>query len=724
MNGSIRFVFIAWRTNLAVCIGKTCDLPWKEVGFMQIEDVSEQEACVRPYTESSSLLPACSLALFYVFLATTVLAIFVPLAPTMPASGIDASYSYAMNEAVARHLSIGRDIVFTYGPYASICTRNYDPATDARTLWGSLLLALSYLCGALFLARGKKRWWLLLLFLFLATFGNNELVLLSYPFVLALCVVKETSPENLAASLAFSWPKLIAALVMWTTLGLLPLVKGSLLLPFAAAVAVCSAILAFRGRIWATLLMLIVPVASSLVLWMAAGQSVHDIPGFLHGTALLTSGYTEAMSTPWSVIPAAAGAGLVVIYVAISTLILLSTARSALIKGIPKVLLLLLYCVFLLVAFKHGFVGSSNISLAFTSLAVFLLLACLLSKEKALVWAFSIAVVVTTATSVIRDHTLIDQVHQQFGVGAAWTGPQKRAEILQFCIQRALPAYARRTYESTWNTYRSAWRGTESRLGFGESLKDQFAKANKTIRDEHPLPAFDGSADIYNYDQSVLLASGNKWDPRPVLQGYSAYTPELATMDEEHLRGSNAPDWIVFDLQTIVGRLPSLDDGMSWPAMLDNYDFTSSDGHYVFLHKKQTTLSRSNFVDVLDQRCAAGKTIILPETAGPLFAEIDLKPTLAGKLATAFLNPPQLWMVVYLKDGANKRFRVVAEMMETEFLLSPFVGDTKDFASFMKEHGTTQDAKKVRAISVAPAYGGSTYWSGTYELKLKRYVGQ
>lgn len=684
---------------------------------MRIEDVSEQEARVRPYVESRSLLPARSHALFYVFLAVTTIAIFVPLAPTMPTSGIDASYSYAMNEAVARHLSIGREIVFTYGPYAPICTRNYDPATDTRMLWGSLLLALSYLCGALFLARGKKRWWLLLLFLFLATFGNNELLLLSYPFLLVLCVVKQTSPENLAASLAFSWPKLIVALVMWMTLGLLPLVKGSLLLPFVAAVAVCSGILAFRGRIRAALLPLIVPVASSLLLWLAAGESVHDIPGFIRGTALLTSGYTEAMSTSWSVIPVAAGDGLVLIYLAISALILLSAARSTLIKGIPKALLLLLCGVFLLVAFKHGFVGSSNVSLAFTSLAVFLLLVRLLSTEKPLVWAFAVAVAVTTATSIIRDHTLIDQVHQQFGVGAAWTGPQKRAEILKFCTQRALPAYARRTYKSTWNTYHSALQGAESRLGFGESLKDQFARANKVIRDENPLPSLDGTADIYNYDQSVLLASDNKWNPRPVLQGYSAYTPELAKIDEEHLRGSNAPDWVVFDLQTIVGRLPSLDDGMSWPAMLDNYNFTSSDGHYVFLHKKQTMLSQSNFVDVLDQRCAAGKTIILPETDGPLFAEIDLKPTLAGELATALLNAPQLWMVIGLEDGTTRRFRVVSEMMKTDFLIPPFVGETKDFASFMKGHRVARAADRVRSVSIAPVYGASVYWSGTYELK-------
>ena len=304
--------------------------------MMQAEEVSAHDLSASQTVARPAPTSPWPLRLFYIVIALTALVVFVPLAPTMPASGIDASYSYAMNEAVPRHLSFGGDIVFTYGPYASICTRNYDPATDARMVWGTLFLAVSYVCGTLFLVSGKKRWMVLVLFIFLATFGNNELLLLSYPFVLVLCVVKEAAPPNPTANSTISWPKPIAVLVMWTTLGLLPLVKGSLLLPFATAVAVCAAVLALRGRIWAALLLLITPVASTLFLWMAAGQSVHDIPSFLSGTALLTSGYTEAMSTSWSVIPAVAGDGLVLIYLAVSALLLLSTARSKLVKGIPR----------------------------------------------------------------------------------------------------------------------------------------------------------------------------------------------------------------------------------------------------------------------------------------------------------------------------------------------------------------------------------------------------
>ena len=41
-------------------------------------------------------------------------------------------------------LVLGRDLVFTFGPYSSLYTRNYHPATNTLVMLSSLYLALSY----------------------------------------------------------------------------------------------------------------------------------------------------------------------------------------------------------------------------------------------------------------------------------------------------------------------------------------------------------------------------------------------------------------------------------------------------------------------------------------------------------------------------------------------------------------------------------------------------
>jgi hypothetical protein len=248
-------------------------------------------------------------------------------------------------------------------------------------------------------------------------------------------------------------------------------------------------------------------------------------------------------------------------------------------------------------------------------------------------------------------------------------------------------------------------------------------KAEASIRDAYAVPPLNGTVDIYEVDQSFLLASKNEWNPRPIIQSYSAYTPYLAKLNEQHLRGANAPNWLLIDLQTIDDRLPSLDDGSSWPALVDNYAFVSYNGQFVLMRRNQVTRQNSSYDNVYEKSYKTGSTVTLPDTDGLMFAEVDLNPTIAGKVLIALFNPPQLHIVLGLANGKTKTYRVVSEMMKTEFLLSPLVSDTNEFASLMTGSSNVLEEDRVQTISIAPSYGGSMFWSDTYELKVKRYRG-
>src|ERR1700736_1107722 len=64
----------------------------------------------------------------------------VPMMPTFPQPDLDSAWRYAMNEAVARQMVFGRDIIFTLGPYACAYTGQYHPATDHLMLIADTLL--------------------------------------------------------------------------------------------------------------------------------------------------------------------------------------------------------------------------------------------------------------------------------------------------------------------------------------------------------------------------------------------------------------------------------------------------------------------------------------------------------------------------------------------------------------------------------------------------------
>ncbi len=111
-------------------------------------------------------------------LLLTVLAVFVPLAPQMPSAGLDTSWMFAMNQGVARGFVFGKDIIFTFGPYACIYTQLYDPATDRLMVCGSLFLGLSYALLLLLVTSDQKRYGLFLYAIFLACLMDSRDALL------------------------------------------------------------------------------------------------------------------------------------------------------------------------------------------------------------------------------------------------------------------------------------------------------------------------------------------------------------------------------------------------------------------------------------------------------------------------------------------------------------------------------------------------------------------
>jgi hypothetical protein len=713
---------------------------------MQCQQMAAKQPSLNDPSNRSVRLAKLPPILLATFVTLTTLAIFIPLNPDMPDKGIDQlwisamreargnleqemqlvkldqSWMIAMNEAVARRLRFGKEIIFTFGPYASIYTRFFHPATDRLMVFGGLLIGLSYVIALLYLARNRKPYLLFILMLFLATFPSRDALLLSYTFLLVVCALRFANSDDFKNA-SLNWLHILPMIVMFSALGLLPLIKGSLLLPVGVSVAMLCALLLYRFPFKQAIPLMFVPVSATITFWIIAGQALSDFPAFLRGTFLLTSGYTEAMSLPWLGWPSMIGYGFVVAYVSVSALIYFSLIRSTQLTVSSKWFLGFLCAPFLLIAFKHGFVRTDHLSIAFNSLVIIVLIIGFLHTDKYLIGSLLISIVLVVAVDFRQDPVLIREVRGVFGAGTVARQGGK-TEILVFISKKAIGTLSRVTYESTWNTYAAAWEGIRLRLADRNGLRNRFVRAMATLRSEYPLPTLKGSGDIYSYEEAVLLASNNAWNPRPIFQSYSAYTPTLARLNEQHLRSTNAPDWVLIDLWAPDGRLPSLDDGVSWPALLENYTFVSFDGQFVFMRRNQVLQTTSTLSVICQERHKTGLTIALPEVDGPLFAEVDLKPTLLGKLLIALFKPPQLNIRLNLRNGETRSYRVISNMMATGFVLSPLVSNTKEFEYLAAGNRSFLDERKVDGISIAPSYGGSVLWSDVYTLTLKTYHGQ
>lgn len=215
-------------------------------------------------------------------------------------------------------------------------------------------------------------------------------------------------------------------------------------------------------------------------------------------------------------------------------------------------------------------------------------------------------------------------------------------------------------------------------------LRSDYEKNLAQERKGRLLPPIKGNADLYSYDQAILFAHALPYQPRPVMQSYSAYTPELAARNAAHLRTARAASNILFAIQPIDDRFPSLDDGRSWPELLTLYDIKgASDDRGTYLLLSRSSVPREYRLTPLRNTSARfGEPVTVPAaTNGPVWVEIEIKKSVAGTLVSSLYKPPVLMLTVSLPDHSQRRFRLVPGMAAGGFLLSPLVADNRSFAA-------------------------------------------
>jgi hypothetical protein len=213
------------------------------------------------------------------------------------------------------------------------------------------------------------------------------------------------------------------------------------------------------------------------------------------------------------------------------------------------------------------------------------------------------------------------------------------------------------------------------------------------------------------------------------MQSYQAYTPELADLNAAFLQSARAPANIVFQFAPIDDHFPSLEDGRSWPELLTRYDVREVEWPFVLL-RRSVAPRPWRLEPLADRPIRLGELVAVPPaTNGPVWARIEIDPTLVGKIISTLYKPPILWLSVSTHDGWRLRYRLVPGMARSGFLLSPVIRGSVAFGSLAGGDGLP-DLADLQATSVslsADTGSGSTVcYRSPMRLRLYRldYPGQ
>ncbi|MGV6940391.1 hypothetical protein ACVALR_06200 [Stenotrophomonas maltophilia] len=595
-----------------------------------------------------------------------VILMVTPFAPAMPFESLDGSWMYAMNHAVAEQLRFGTQIVFTFGPLASVYTTLYHPATDLLMLGGSLLIAAALFAGMFAVAPPRWRAWLLLLPLVLGLGVSRDVAFLFLP-VLLPCVVMRGIERGRAYSAVVC---LIAA-----AMAILPLVKGN----FGVMVALASAatiLLGWRLDRRTVMLALAVQLIVMPMAWMASGQALPDLPRYFIAQAPIISGYTDGMSV--------VGRGKDILYFLLAAVVLVGLSLCS--GGRRYWHVTLLVAAYLFVTFKSGFVRHDlhalTAAVALTMVGAFL---CIHNAGRAGMLALVI------------------------GLAGWWAITDPYAPVTPKSLSAQFAQSIQRPAA-----------GLVTRMIEPEALGNQFKAISAAIGSRAPFAGYTGTADVYPTELAPLIAAGSTWVPRPILQSYSVYTPALATANADHLL-KDPPSRIYFKVDPIDHRYPAMDDGASWLPLLGSYTPVALEGGYAVLQRSGRPPMALQPQDAQLTVARVDQEVAVPDWREPVWVSMDIRPTPAGRIASTLYKLPKLSIKVRFENGLTADYRLIAGSTRTGFLLSPTVADARDFVALSS--GSREELLRGHRVVAFTVYGDSgtrRFWNSSFPVTFAR----
>jgi hypothetical protein len=573
--------------------------------------------------------------LILILLIWCVLAAF-PVLPPPGGLGLDPSWVLGINQAHVQGLVMGRDLVWTYGPLGFLSI----PHPAGQHMWPAFLYRVSmYLlwCAGLirlcfWLVSPLRGAWIALLFCAAAAMdpflaGDH---LEAAALVLALVVLLDESRWKAIELLLLS---LLAATAM--------LVRYNLGVELIAVFLVL-ALLNFRRAIPA----LVALPAAILALYLAETGHIATLgPYFRNGWELAT-GYSEAMSLPG---PAAA---VVVILIALAGLFgagLWFGTRS------PRFWAALAVAgIFAFFLFKNSVTREDGPHVApfFIKLSMISLFFWVGAGKRRMAAAGLVAM---QAALLAAGYVFVDRV---------WPGTAER--LLNRLELRGTAELARAYFHwpQTWQRFaaeasHNVWEGR---------LPAPFHKAVGA-----------GTVDSEPWNIADIIANGWRWQPRPVLQSYAAFTPALDNLNARHIQSPGAADFVLVNWETIDSRHPFLDDPSSWRARLDNYAPDYANDRALLMRRRSAPVRRTT-EPLATATLRWNQDAAVPSSSDWVILHADVLPTVLAKLRKLLFRLDPVWLNVEFRSGRKQRWRAMRPNLESGILINQLPQDLGDIA--------------------------------------------
>lgn len=603
-----------------------------------------------------------------------ILVFLLMLQPGNPLPGdlLDSSWAAVVAHGYLQEMHWGSDLVFTYGPlgfitpYLDYAPEVFDRYMAAQALFGLLFASTFWL--ALHDIKPVQCTTLAVTLLVLGCYLPGDAAWL-ITVGLSLIVARRISSRRQGMATSF-------VIVLISLLpSFLPLIKISLLPLWLIWLVAGAFLVRRRGQYREILLHVLLAIALPIVWWHLCGQSFSDIPAYISNGILIAKGYATAMATPPST-STTDSLGFVALTLAV-TVLFVQYRQSA--RCQPDLVLGVALAVCLTVIFKAAYTRADYLHTP--------------------IFSISCAVVLCVAPF----HVAPPQADQE----------RTSVEVMRMVF--ALVAWLAISISTPWGGLWSATLATQSHLFSAtrilivrEDIVADLSRRREILNSRVNLPILkqaigNATVDVFSFEQIAGLANRLNLSPRPVFQSYSAYTSQLAKLNDDFYTSDKAPYWVLFKLQTIDSRLPLEDDSLAVPRILATYESVMTERGFLLMRRKAGRTCNAPVYGP-EQNLRIGDMVTLPNKGSSAWwLRSRVKLSALGKVKSLILRSPTLQIAVHTTDGQTRKYRLLPDIAASGFIVSPALRSNNDLLDWWQ--GST--GRIVDTIRIIPGDGAS-----------------
>lgn len=453
-------------------------------------------------------------------------------------------------------------------------------------------------------------------------------------------------------------PRLRTILFSTTLLSILALEKGTFLFISIFIILSSFIVLILSRRNFSAVLTVGSFTMFFLAIWVMVGQPINNLPVFIYRMAWFSIGYNEAMTFFEPIKIQVLGFTAFFCSLFIILLSLLQTIRK-LYLDIPKmsqqIFLSAIDSFILFAVWKHGFVRADGGHVVIFFGYVLVSNIWILCRENDLskrlelvdrsIWlSKSFATLVVIGASILAINATPSDSYKNWS--SHWTTPYRFVELF--------------------------------------NLKKFFAKLNtelKTNISDTKSPIVNDlvgkeSVGYFGMLPAVMLYNGLNYKPTPSTISFASWNDLIMKADELFFKDDNhAPDYILFNLETVDNRLVAQDDSLAQLEILHRYSVVGFEKENIILRHIKRVMPFS--IKAISQRTYnIGSLMDVPASSvDPIWVTMKVNESFLSKIVSFFYKPPRYLIEFFGKNGFQDTFKFMPRMARSGFLINPLIID-------------------------------------------------